>query len=70
MYIVTLEEFDQKCGGWFTTCCTFDGKGLAEDFMKHQLECLASELVRNIHIFKATEIPYKHEVTVDLKIDW
>ena len=70
MYIVTLEEFDQKYEDWIVTCRTFDEQEFAEDFIKFQLECSMSGLVRNIYIFKATEIPYKHEVTVDLKIDW
>lgn len=70
MYIVTLEELDQRTKVWITTCRTFEGEDLAEDFMKYQLELTSYGLVRNIHIFKATEIPYKHTVTVELDIDW
>lgn len=73
MYIVTLEEFDQGTKGWIAACRTFEGKDFAEDFVKYQLELSSYGLARNVHIFKAKEvreIPYKHKVTVDLKIDW
>ena len=70
MYIVTFEEFDRENEAWYEKCRIFNGKDYIKDFIKYSLELEAYGLVRRIHIFEGREIPYTHNVTVELDIDW